>query len=233
VPSKEGWNAAAIKARSRAVVLALAMLACAIASNAATFRVAPEQTSVSFEVSNLGIASPGRFDLTSGKIVLDPERRAGSIDFVVDAGSIDTGWNIRDAFLKSDLMFDVERHPSIRFHSTRLAFVDERLVAVEGELTMHGVTRPVRFDVTRMECGTGSGPGRDSCDATVTGRISRSAFGMSFGIPLVGDEVALDFSVKAIRVHDAGEPESFDPKNQSQSSGERPESAKAGSDPLR
>lgn len=201
-------------------MLALVMLTCAIASNAATFQVAPEQTSVSFEVSNLGIASPGRFDLTSGKIVLDPERRAGSIDFVVDAGSIDTGWSLRDAFLKSDLMFDVERYPSIRFRSTRLAFADERLVAVEGEITMHGVTRPVRFHVTRIECGTGAGPGRDSCDATVTGRISRSAFGMSFAIPLVGDEVALDFSVKAIRVHDAGEPESPYAKNQSPSPGE-------------
>lgn len=197
-----------MKERSRAVLLALATFACAVASDAATFRVAPEQTSVVFEVSNLGIASQGRFDLTSGKIVLDPERRAGSIEFVVDAGSIDTGWNLRDAFLKSDLMFDVERYPSIRFHSSRLAFDGDRLVAVEGEITLHGVTRPVRFDVTRIECGVGSGPGRDSCDATVTGRISRSAFGMSFAIPLVGDEVALDFSVKAIRVRDAGEPES-------------------------
>jgi polyisoprenoid-binding protein YceI len=220
-----------MKARSLAVVLALAMLAYALAAKAATFRVAPEQTNVSFEVSNLGIASQGRFDLTSGKIVLDPERRAGSIDFVVDAGSIDTGWTLRDAFLKSDLMFDVERYPSIRFHSTRLAFDGERLVAVEGEITMHGVTRPVRFDVTRIECGTGSGPGRDSCDATVTGRISRSAFGMSFAIPLVGDEVALDFSVKAIRVRDAGQRESPDPEDQSQNHGERPESAKSRREP--
>jgi polyisoprenoid-binding protein YceI len=210
VPSKESWNGAAMKARSclPAIVLALAMLGCTVASIAATFRVAPEQTSVSFEVANLGIASQGRFDLTSGKIVLDPERRTGSVEFVVDASSIDTGWNLRDAFLKSDLMFDVERYPSIRFHSTRLAYDGERLVVVEGEITMHGVTRPVRFAVTHIECGTGSGPGRDSCDATVTGRISRSAFGMSFAIPLVGDEVALDFSVKAIRIRDAGEPES-------------------------
>jgi polyisoprenoid-binding protein YceI len=208
-----------MKARSRlpAIVLALAMFGCAVASIAATFRVAPEQTSVSFEVANLGIASQGRFDLTSGKIVIDPERRTGSVEFVVDASSIDTGWNLRDAFLKSDLMFDVERYPSIRFHSTRLAYDGERLVAVEGEITMHGVTRPVRFDVTRIECGTDSGIGRNSCDATVTGRISRSAFGMSFAIPLVGDEVALDFSVKAIRIRDAAEPQSPDPKNQSQS----------------
>ena len=157
VPSKESWNAAAMKASSPAIVLALAMLACTVASIAATFRVAPEQTSVSFEVANLGIGSQGRFDLTSGKIVLDPERRTGSIEFVVDASSIDTGWNLRDAFLKSDLMFDVERYPSIRFHSTRLAYDGERLVAVEGEIMMHGVTRPVRLDVTRIECGTGSG----------------------------------------------------------------------------
>ena len=189
-----------------AVVLALATFSGAF-SQAATFRVVPEDTSMGFEVS--GIASHrGRFDLTGGKIVLDPERRSGSIDFMVDAGSINTGWELRDTFLKSDLMFDVQRYPSIRFHSTRLAFDGDRLVAVEGEITLHGVTHPVRFDVTRMECGAHTVLGHAGCGATVTGRISRTAFGIAFAVPIVSDEVALDFSVKAVRVRDEGETQS-------------------------
>ena len=186
----------------RAVVLAIGVFtAGAIA--AATFRVDTERTNVAFAVSNLGIGShQGRFDLTFGKITLDPEHHSGSIDFVVDVGSVNTGWDLRDGFLKSDLMFDVERYPSIRFRSTRFDFDGPRLVAVDGEMTMHGVTRPVRFDVRRMECGADTAVGSDGCAASVSGHISRGAFGMSFGYPLVGDEVALDFSIRAIRVPD-------------------------------
>ena len=191
---------------ARAAVIALAIFAGPVACDAATFRVATDQTTVAFAVSNLGIgAHEGRFDLAWGTIVLDPERRSGSIEFVVDAGSVDTGWDLRDAFLKSDLMFDVKRYPSIRFRSTRLAFEGPRLVAVDGEMTLHGVTLPVRFDVARMECSAETSPGRDGCGASVRGHISRSAFGMPFAYPLVGDEVTLDFSIKAIRVRDDGE----------------------------
>lgn len=186
----------------RALVLAIAVLV-ASAPGAATFRVDTDQTNVAFAVSNFGIGThEGRFDLTWGRITLDPQRRAGSIDFVVDVGSVNTGWDLRDTFLKSDLMFDAGHYPSIRFRSTRLDFDGPRLVAVDGEMTMHGVTRPVRFDVKHMECGTDTAVGNDGCAASVSGRISRSAFGMSFGYPLVGDEVALDFSIRAMRVPD-------------------------------
>ena len=188
-----------------AIALALAAFSAADC-DAATFRVVPEQTNVGFSVSNLGIASHvGRFDLTSGKFILDPERRDGSIEFVVDAASINTGGDLSDAFLKSDLMFDVQHYPSIRFRSTRLAYNGPRLVAVDGEMTLHGVTRPVRFDVTRMECGADTALQHDACDATVIGRISRSAFGIAFAVPLVGDEVTLDFYVRAVRVRDDSE----------------------------
>jgi len=192
-----------------AALIAVAIFAGPVACDAATFRVATDQTTVAFAVANFGIGShEGRFDLTWGKIVLDPERRSGSIEFVVDAGSVDTGWELRDTFLKSDLMFDAQRYPSIRFRSTRLAFEGPRLVAVDGEMTLHGVTLPVRFDVTRMECGAQTGVGGEGCGASVRGRISRSAFGMPFAYPLVGDEVALDFSIRAIRVRDDAEKES-------------------------
>src|SRR6476619_4458171 len=170
-----------------AALIALAIFAGPVACGAATFRVATDQTTVAFAVSSLGIGfCEGRFDLTSGKIVLDPDRRSGSIEFVVGVGSVDTGWELRDTFLKSDLMFDAQRYPSIRFHSTRLACEGPRLVAVDGELTLHGVTLPVRFDVTRMECGAHTGVGGEGCGASVHGRISRSAFGMPFAYPLVG-----------------------------------------------
>ena len=194
VAMSKGW---------RAVVLAITVFVASGASAAATFRVAPDRTNVAFAVSNFGIGThQGRFDLTSGRITLDPEGQSGSIEFIVDVASVNTGWDLRDAFLKSDLMFDVERYPSIRFRSTHLDFDGPRLVAVAGEMTLHGVTRPVRFDVTRMGCGADTGIGGEGCGASVAGRISRSAFGMPFAYPLVGDEVALEFSIRAVRIPD-------------------------------
>lgn len=187
----------------RGVVFAITVFAASGTSAAATFRVATDQTNVGFAVSSFGIGTQqGRFELTSGRITLAPERQSGSIEFVVDVASVNTGWELRDGFLKSDLMFDVERYPSIRFHSTRLDFDGPRLVAVAGEMTLHGVTRPVRFDVTRMDCGADTGIGGEGCGAAVAGHISRSAFGMSFAYPLVGDEVALEFSIRAVRIPD-------------------------------
>jgi polyisoprenoid-binding protein YceI len=182
--------------------LALAAFAGAAVADASTYRVIPEITTVEFAVSQLGFVNQGgRFERTSGTIVLDPVTSAGSVDLVVDAGSVNTGWNLRDAFLKSSAMFDVDRYPAIRFRSTRLAFDGARLVAVDGDLTLHGVTRPVRFDVTRLECGSDRAEAR-GCGAQIIGRVSRRAFGMSFAYPLVGDEVALDFAVTAVRVRD-------------------------------
>lgn len=183
-------------------MLALATFAGASDGESSTYRVIPEVTTVGFAVAQLGIAiQGGRFERTSGTIVLDAGANAGSIELVVDAASVNTGWNLRDAFLKSAAMFDAERYPAIRFRSTRLAFDGTRLVAVDGDLTLHGVTRPVRLDVTRVECGSPPAAVR-GCGALVSGRVSRRAFGMSFAYPLIGDEVALDFAVTAVRVLD-------------------------------
>jgi polyisoprenoid-binding protein YceI len=188
-----------------AAMLMLATFADARADTS-TFGVVPDRTTVRFAVSQFGFAMQrGRFERTRGTIVLDAERSAGSIDLIVEVGSVDTGWDLRDAFLKSQAMFDVERYPEIRFRSTALAFDGGRVVAVDGEITMHGVTHPVRFDVTRFECARDPANGRAHCDAAVTGRVSRRAFGMAFAYPLIGDEVGLDFAVTASRVRDEGE----------------------------
>ena len=186
-------------------LLAASDIVCA---DSGTFRVDPELTNAEFAVMHLGISKQrGRFERTRGTIILDAERKTGSIDFVIDATSVNTGWNLRDAFLKSEDMLDAERFPALRFHSTHLVFDDTRLVGVDGEITLRGVMRPVRFEVKRVQCGAIPDDGREGCGALVTGRISRRAFGMDFAYPLIGDDVELDFAVTAFRVRDEGETE--------------------------
>jgi polyisoprenoid-binding protein YceI len=142
----------------------------------------------------------GRFGRTSGTIDVDAQQKVERIDLAIDTESVDMGWDLRDAFVRSEVMFDVQRFPRLRFRSTHVSYEGARLVGVEGDLTLRGVTRPVRLDVSRVECAVRPEDGREACGATVSGRISRRAFGMDFAYPLIGDDVQLQFEVTALRV---------------------------------
>ena len=192
-----------------AVLLALAAWLAASAgarADAGTLLVDSGLTRARFAVEYLGMATAhGRFGRASGTIGLDAQQKVDSIDLVIDTRSVDMGWDLRDAFLRSEVMFDTQRFPQMRFHSTHLTYEGARLVGVDGEVTLRGVMRPVRLEVRHVECGTLPEDGRETCGASVTGHISRGAFGMDFAYPLIGDDVELDFAVTAFRVRDAGE----------------------------
>jgi len=168
---------------------------------AQSYRIAPERTLAGFAVMNLGvIRQDGHFNRASGTIVLDPARVAGgSVDVMIDLASVDTGWDTRDDYLRGETMFDVARYPVLHFRSTRLVYRDGHVVAAEGEVTMHGVTKPLKLDVQRLECGRVSTDGHESCLATVAGQLRRRDFGMDAGYPIVGDVITLDFAITAVR----------------------------------
>jgi polyisoprenoid-binding protein YceI len=128
---------------------------------------------------------------------------SGVVDFDIDARSVDSGWDLRDAFLLGAPMLDVERHPLIHFHSHRLVFRDGRLVRVEGALTLRGVTQDVALTVLHIACAKGPGdPSSPDCQAEAAATIRRSAFGMDSFAPFVSDDVDLQFSVVARRTAD-------------------------------
>jgi polyisoprenoid-binding protein YceI len=180
-----------------ALVCVLAATSPAAVEKEGAYQVDPERTQVAFEVAELGVfARTGRFGRAHGRIEFDADAEAGSVYLVVDAASVDTGWDRRDAFVRGEHMLDAARFPLLSFRSTALGFAAHRLVAVDGSLTMRGVTRPVRLDVRSVRCGA---PDGDRCDAEIVGRVSRRAFGMDFAWPLVGDEVLLTFTVGAVR----------------------------------
>ena len=189
------------------VLLALAAWLAASAgarADAGTLLVDSGLTRARFAVEYLGMATAhGRFGRTSGTIVVDAQQKVERIDLAIETESVDMGWDLRDAFVRSEVMFDAQRFPRLHFRSTHASYEGARLVGVEGDLTLRGVTRPVRLDVARVECAIRPDDGREACGAMVTGRISRRAFGMDFAYPLIGDEVALEFELTAFRVGDA------------------------------
>jgi polyisoprenoid-binding protein YceI len=185
-------------------LLAFSLLAGA-AAQAPVYRVDGSLTEAGFAINYLGVLKQrGRFERVWGTIVLDPAAGAGSVEFTLDGASVTTGWDVRDDFIRGENMFDVTRFPLLRFRSIRLAYDAAVLRAVEGEFTLRGVTRPLLLDVRELRCAPAA-PARERCQARVLGRISRAEFGMTYGAPLIGDEVELDFVVTAVRVRDEGE----------------------------
>lgn len=192
---------------TRAAVLAMAALAAIVPAGARSsdvYRVDPERTSVGFEVSQLGLfMQSGRFGHAYGRIIYDADAQSGSVDLTVETATVDTGWELRDSFVRGEDMLDAARYPKLEFRSTAMSFAGHKLVAVDGELTLRGVTRPVRFEVRNIECGPAAGEGGERCSAEIVGRISRHDFGIDYAYPFVGDEVLLTFAVSALRQPDA------------------------------
>ncbi len=163
-----------------------------------SYRVDGDATRVEYTARAFGIVTQrGRFADVHGSIVIDHDGERGSIEFTIDVRSVDSGWELRDAFLRGSSMLDASRHPIIRFRSDRLSFASGALQRIDGALTLRGVTRPVTLTMQRLAC-------RDArCDAHATASIRRSDFGMESYAPLLGDDVELDFFVVARR---SGEP---------------------------
>jgi polyisoprenoid-binding protein YceI len=179
-----------------------ALAHCAALSAAPdTYLVDPQLSSTEFAVSHLGISKQrGHFGHMEGTIVIDAENHSGAIDFVVDATTVDTGWGVRDAWLRGEDMFDVAHFPVMRFHSTQLVFNQDRLIGITGLLTLRSVTRAVILKIERMQCGSDPDGGREGCGAGAVSTIKRSDFGLTYAMGLIGDDIDLSFQVTAFRV---------------------------------
>ncbi len=183
--------------RTRQIAVLLVSLLCAPVW-AATYQLDPSHTFSRFEIDHLWFFTQrGQFDRAHGTLEYDVEQHTGSLEVVIDAGSLDTENDERDAVLKGPSWFDVSRYPTITFRSQRFIFEQEQLAAIEGELTMLGVTLPMRLEIARIKCGLNMVSRKRSCAADASGTLQRSRFGMQTGLPYVGDEVRLRIQTEA------------------------------------
>jgi polyisoprenoid-binding protein YceI len=178
----------------------------AAAPTLTTWTIDPSHSHVEFSVRHLMIANTkGRFGLVEGTIQLDDADPAKSTAEVrIDAASIDTRDPQRDAHLRSADFFDVERFPHLTFRSTAITDVRGTQFKLAGDLTIHGVTRPVVFNVTQE--GRGRDPwGNEKAAYSATAGIKRSEFGLTWnqaleaGGVLVGDEVKISLDLELVR----------------------------------
>lgn len=161
----------------------------------------PAHSRPTFEAKHMGYSWQfGSFEKVTGKAVLDRAAKTGSLDVTIDTTSIKIFDPRLDATLKGEKFFNIEKFPTATFKSTSVTFDGDRVAAIDGELTMIGVTKPVSLKVTDFACGEHPFNKRPICGGNATATIKRSEWGMTTGIPLTpADEVRLRLPFEAFR----------------------------------
>jgi polyisoprenoid-binding protein YceI len=165
-----------------------------------SYTIDPRHTFPSFEINHLGFSiQRGRFNRTSGKVMLAPESASGSIQITIDTASISTGLADLEKHLRSEDFLDAERYPLITFTSNKLSFNKDQLVAVDGKLSLHGITKPVHLVVDYFHCGMNMIAMKNICGANAATTIKRSDFGIDKYAPALADEVNIVLQVEATK----------------------------------
>ncbi|GGP20604.1 YceI family protein [Silvimonas iriomotensis] len=178
--------------------IALACVASAAFAAPQTLELDSSHTQPYFEIGHFGYSNQmGRFEKATGTVVVDLEKKTGSLDVSIDTNSLSTGWAARDKHLKTADFFNVEKFPAMTFKSTDFKFDGDKLVAVNGNFTLLGVTKPLTLNISNFHCGDHPMMKKFWCGAEATATIKRSDFGMTTFVPAVSDEVKLTIPVEA------------------------------------
>jgi polyisoprenoid-binding protein YceI len=172
-----------------------------------TYNIDSAHSSAQFSVRHLMISNVrGEFKKLTGTIVWDANNLAASkINAVIDAATISTREEKRDAHLKTADFFDVAKYPTINFVSKQIWKDNSGKVKVKGDLIMHGVTREVVLDVDGPSSEVNDGRGNTRVGASATTKINRRDWGLSYNATLetgglvVGDEVAISLDIEAVK----------------------------------
>lgn len=193
--------------------LALALLLPGAAAYAApaTWTIDPNHSSAGFTIRHLFSKVNGSFAKLLGTVAYDPQKpESSSVTAEIDASSVTTNNETRDKDLRSDNFFDVAKYPTITFASTKVTRAGENKLKVEGNLTMHGITKPVTLDVDFLGSGKGMmGEDRAGFEGATT--LNRKDFDIVWnrnldqGGTLLGDDVAIHLSIEAFVKPPAGE----------------------------
>ena len=188
------------KTRLTLAAAVIATFSGAVLAAPETFIIDGSHTFPRFSYSHFGFSTQlSRFNKTSGKIVLDREAKTGSVDVVIDTTSVDTGFDVFNGHIQGEDFLSTEKFPSATFKSTKVRFEGDKPVAVEGDLSIKGVTKPVTLTLTSFILQPHPMLKKDAIGANATTRISRTEFGAGKYAPNVGDEVTIDLAVEAIK----------------------------------
>jgi polyisoprenoid-binding protein YceI len=172
-----------------------------------TWNIDPAHSVAEFKVKHMMISNvKGRFSKLSGALFLDESDSANSrVEVSIEAASIYTGDDQRDAHLKSADFLDVENFPTLTFKSKSIRIVRDGELSVEGDLTIHGVTRNVSFAVEGPTPPSKDPWGNTRVAISASTKINRKGFGLTWnaaletGGILVGEEVTITLDTQFVK----------------------------------
>jgi polyisoprenoid-binding protein YceI len=182
-------------------ILALAAGGAALAAPV-TYDIDTKHAHVNFEADHFGGLSVWRGIISgaSGKIVLDQAAKSGSVDLTLDPATVLTGRSDLDDHLKSAEFFDVAKFPTATYQGKLANFKDGAPTEVQGNLTLHGVTKPVTLKILSFKCRAHPMyQDKNVCGADASTSINREDFGMTWGKNFGFDmKVGLSIQVEAL-----------------------------------
>jgi polyisoprenoid-binding protein YceI len=170
------------------------------AAQSATYTIEPTHTFVTWEAKHFGTStSHGRFDKKSGSITIDKAAKTGKAEITIDMKSMNTGVAPFDKHLSGDDFFAAEKFPEAKFVSTSFKFDGDKVSEVVGNLTLKGKTNPATLKAKGYGCYDNPMVKREVCGGDFETTITRSQYGVSYGLPGIPDDIKLTIQVEAIK----------------------------------
>jgi polyisoprenoid-binding protein YceI len=183
------------------LLAALATLPLPVHAAQERYTIDPQHTFPSFEADHMGMSHwRGKFNRSSGSVLLDKAEGRGSVEVEIDVASVDFGLDALNTAAIGKELFDTAKYPKATYRGELADFVDGAPTRVRGQLTLHGVTRPVELRITRFKCMPHPLSKRDWCGADAEASFDRSQFGLDAGKDYGFDmTVVLRIQVEATR----------------------------------
>jgi len=169
-----------------------------------TYNVDPDHTHPSFEVDHFGGVSiwRGTFKKTSGTVELDTAAKTGTVDVVIDTATIDFAHDKLNEHVSSPEMLDVAKFPTAEYKGKFVEFVNGAPKTISGNLTLHGVTKPVALTINTFKCFQNPMLKKQVCGADASGSFNRADFGVNYGQQYgFKQDVLLRIQVEGVKVN--------------------------------
>ncbi|GAB2581379.1 polyisoprenoid-binding protein [Dyella jejuensis] len=186
--------------RTLRYVMLAGLLGAAVSAQAApvTYKLDPGHTMVLFSWSHFGFSHPtADLGIADGTLVFDQQHPSqSSVEVTMPLSNLDTHVPALDQHLKQPDFFNADKYPEVTFKSTSVQPLGGKRYKVTGNLTVHGVTRPVVLDATLNNIGTHPMTGQPAIGFNATGTLKRSDFGLGAYVPKVSDEIQLNITTE-------------------------------------
>jgi polyisoprenoid-binding protein YceI len=184
------------------LLLVLGMTSATAAST--TYNVDPDHTHPSFEVDHFGGVSiwRGTFKKTSGTVQIDTAAKTGTVDVVIDTATIDFAHDKLNEHVSSPEMLDVAKYPTAEYKGKFVEFANGAPKTISGDLTLHGVTKPVTLTINSFKCFQNPMLKKQVCGADASGSFNRADFGVNYGQQYgFKQDVLLRIQVEGVKVN--------------------------------